>query len=140
MKTILAVVAVTFCLFVAVPASAHHAAEGIVSEEIYAMIEENLAGTPHLDMTLDDLGTMMVVQITVPVSLVDDVIASVAAVLQNIQPDVEAGENFSSGQGGPGSLSIELRYPDPDDPDGLVTIEIIENVGQYLSQVPAETP
>lgn len=34
---------------------AHHAAEGIVDEEIYAMIDEMVADTPHADLVFDDM-------------------------------------------------------------------------------------
>lgn len=35
---------------------AHHPAADIVDPEIYAMIDENVADTPHADMTFDDMG------------------------------------------------------------------------------------
>jgi hypothetical protein len=38
---------------------AHHAAVGTVSDELYDMIEDMLSGTPHEDMTLEDLTTGM---------------------------------------------------------------------------------
>ena len=38
---------------------AHHPAEGIVDEEVYAMIDEMVADTPHAEMTTDDLGAGM---------------------------------------------------------------------------------
>ena len=41
------------------PAYAHHAAEGIVDEEIYDMIDSLVEDTPHAAMTLDDLGGRM---------------------------------------------------------------------------------
>ena len=37
---------------------AHHPAEAIVDPEIYAMIDENVADTPHADLVLDDMGNM----------------------------------------------------------------------------------
>jgi hypothetical protein len=48
--------ALFFAIFV-VPVWAHHAAEGIVSDEIWAMIDGNLEAvdSPHLDLTLDDI-------------------------------------------------------------------------------------
>lgn len=48
--------ALFFTVFVA-PVWAHHAAEGIVSDEIWLMIDQNLedVDSPHLDMDLDDL-------------------------------------------------------------------------------------
>lgn len=43
-------------LIMVVPVFAHHAAEGIVDEEIYEMIDTMVADTPHGELTLDDLG------------------------------------------------------------------------------------
>lgn len=42
------------------PALAHHLAEDVVDEEIYAMIDAAVADTPHAEMTLEDLGGGMV--------------------------------------------------------------------------------
>ena len=39
-------------------AFAHHPAADIVDPEIYAMIDENVADTPHADLTFDDMGGM----------------------------------------------------------------------------------
>jgi hypothetical protein len=47
-------------------AFAHHAADGIVDDEIYEQIDVLLEATPHADMTLDDLAsgsTTMVIEI-----------------------------------------------------------------------------
>jgi hypothetical protein len=40
----------------AMPVFAHHAAEGIVDEEIYEMIDTMVADTPHADLIFDDMG------------------------------------------------------------------------------------
>ena len=56
MKKLVALVAVSLVLTVAAVAVAHHAAAGIVDEDIYAMIDALVADTPHGEMTLDDLG------------------------------------------------------------------------------------
>ncbi|TNF35307.1 MAG: hypothetical protein EP315_06105 [Gammaproteobacteria bacterium] len=40
-------------------AFAHHPAADIVDPEIYAMIDENVADTPHADLTFDDMGSRM---------------------------------------------------------------------------------
>ncbi len=37
-------------------AFAHHPAADIVDPEIYAMIDENVADTPHADLTFDEMG------------------------------------------------------------------------------------
>lgn len=58
MKKILNVLILSFAVF-CFSAFAHHAAEGIVDEETYALIESLVADTPHADMTLEDLGMGM---------------------------------------------------------------------------------
>jgi len=86
MKKILLIAVMAFSLFVAIPAFAHHAAEGIVADDIYEMIEENLAGTPHLDLDLTTMGsgqeTMAVITVTVPESEVDEVLAIITDALK----------------------------------------------------------
>lgn len=37
-------------------AFAHHPAEDIVDPEIYEMIDENVADTPHADLDFSDMG------------------------------------------------------------------------------------
>ena len=53
-KTIFAGVAIM--VLIAMPVFAHHAAEGIVDEEIYEMIDSMVADTPHADLVFDDMG------------------------------------------------------------------------------------
>lgn len=43
-------------LLTAAPVFAHHAAEGIVDDDIYASIDEMVADTPHATMELTDMG------------------------------------------------------------------------------------
>ena len=46
-------IAVIICLTMgATPLFAHHAAEGVVDEEVYEMIDTMIADTPHADMVL----------------------------------------------------------------------------------------
>lgn len=59
MKKSVSLVAVSIVLAVAGLAVAHHAAQGIVDEEIYVMIDELVADTPHGLMDLQDLGQGM---------------------------------------------------------------------------------
>jgi hypothetical protein len=52
----------TSALFMALSgttAFAHHPAADIVDPDIYAMIDENVADTPHADLTFDDMGAAM---------------------------------------------------------------------------------
>ena len=59
MKKLVTLVAVFLVLTAAVAALAHHAAAGIVDEEIYAMIDALVADTPHAVMTLTNPGVGM---------------------------------------------------------------------------------
>jgi hypothetical protein len=121
MRKHLALIATLIPFFVAAPVSAHHMAEGIVADDIYAMIDENLADSPHLDLDLTTIGTMTIVSVTVD----DD---DVAMVLDSISDALEGqGTQVES------SLDVEISAPDADD---LVTITIIERMGQGESQVP----
>lgn len=44
----------------AYPVIAHHAAEDMVDEEIYAMIDALVADTPHATIDFDDIGSGMI--------------------------------------------------------------------------------
>lgn len=87
MERTLQLVVLAIALAGAAVAVAHHAAEGIVDEEIYAMIDALVADTPHAEMTLDDLGpgmteidiTTMTVQSVE--NLVDDGLLTYASML-----------------------------------------------------------
>ena len=62
---------------VAYPVIAHHAAEGIVDEEIYAMIDAMVADTPHADLDFSDMGGgSMQMDITTPVTDLEDLVAA----------------------------------------------------------------
>ena len=41
------------------PVFAHHPAADMVDPEIYSMIDDNVADTPHADLTFDDMGRDM---------------------------------------------------------------------------------
>jgi len=43
-------------LLASAAAFAHHPAADIVDPEIYDMIDESVADTPHADLTFDDMG------------------------------------------------------------------------------------
>lgn len=55
MKNVLKVATIA-SLFVSFAAFAHHPAADIVDPEIYEMIDDNVADTPHADLTFDDMG------------------------------------------------------------------------------------
>ena len=65
------------------PAFAHHAAEGVVDEEVYAMIDELLADSAHSEMTIDDLAYMEITTRTVTQmeNLIDDGLLDYASML-----------------------------------------------------------
>lgn len=48
--------AVVASLLASASAFAHHPAADIVDPEIYAMIDENVADTPHADLDFTDMG------------------------------------------------------------------------------------
>lgn len=60
MKKIFGFTALSLCL-VSSPLWAHHPAEDIVDEDIYAMIDENVADTPHASLVFDDMGTSTII-------------------------------------------------------------------------------
>jgi hypothetical protein len=121
MKKPLATIAMLIPFFVATPASAHHMAEGIVSDDIYAMIDENLEGSPHLDLDLTTIGSMTIVSVTVAEEDVSMVLDTISDALPGQGRQVES------------SLDVNISASDT---DGLVTITIIERMGQGQSQVP----
>jgi len=117
MRKHLALIATLIPFFVAAPVSAHHMAEGIVADDIYAMIDENLADSPHL---LVELPTMTIVTVTVEAEDVATVVDMIADALAGQGTQVES------------SLDVEISLPDA---DGLVTITIEESMGRGQSQV-----
>ena len=58
-KSLTLVVAAALANFLAGPAYAHHPAADIVDEDTYAMIDDNVADTPHADLNLDEQGNAM---------------------------------------------------------------------------------
>jgi len=113
--------AYTGITFSAAPVYAHQLAEGIVADDIYEMIDENLVDSPHLALDLTTIGAMAVVDVTMTAQDLDYVLLSISDALQ--------------GQGTQVESSLEVTISEPDD-DGLVTIEIIERIGKGESQVP----
>ena len=53
------VASLMFFIFACMPVYAHHAAEDMVDEDVYNMIDELVEDTPHADMTLEELGRGM---------------------------------------------------------------------------------
>ena len=68
----------------AVPAFAHHAAEGVVDADVYEMIDELLADSAQAEMTIDDLAYTMDITtrtVTQMENLIDDGLLDYAAML-----------------------------------------------------------
>jgi hypothetical protein len=118
---LVAVGVVALCM--AGPLAAHHAAEGVVSDEIYDAISENLEGTPHVEMDMTTVGTsqdaMNVITVTLPETEVDEVLMSVADALAGQGDMVES------------SLDVEINAADE---FGIVTVTIMEELGAGQSQ------
>lgn len=55
MKSLVKVAVITSML-ASFSAFAHHPAEDIVDEDIYLMIDENVADTPHADLDFSSMG------------------------------------------------------------------------------------
>ena len=64
MTKMLSIATLLLCLTVS-PVLAHHPAEDMVDEEVYAMIDALVADTPHADMVFDDEMGQMTTIITV---------------------------------------------------------------------------
>lgn len=71
MKSALKIVAAAIVFAVAGVVAAHHMAAGIVDDDVYAMIDELVADTPHGDMTLTDLGGGMTEMVIFDVTIRD---------------------------------------------------------------------
>lgn len=82
MKNILATFLLLITIAVAGQSSAHHAAAGIVSDEIWQMIDDLLvaADSPHLDLDFVMMESTIVTSIEVETTMVDDILANVSSV------------------------------------------------------------
>jgi len=129
MKSRYLAAAATIAACMAMPVAAHHMAEGIVNDDIYTMIDENLAGTPHLDIELDVV-SMEVMTVTVPVEDVDDVLQAIADVTNGMGDAVDEDDSRLSS-----AVTVDISLPDT---DGLVTITITENLGTGQSWSPSD--
>ncbi len=101
----------------AFPVFAHHAAEGIVDEEVYEMIDSLLADTPHAEMSIDDIANGMTDVTTTTITtrtinqmenMIEDGLLDYAAMLDG---EVEVSITFSS--------------------DGYVTMTITQTESMY---------
>lgn len=129
MKKLLGLSVAAAACFLTLPATAHHMAEGIVSDEIYEMIDENLVDLPHLDLDLSTIGsghqTMRVVTVTVE----EEDVAEVLEIIGDALPGSLTGFGYQRES----SIDVYISAPDEEE---LVTIIVRENIGQGESQIP----
>lgn len=95
-------------------ASAHHAAEGIISDELWQMIDDLLeaADSPHLDLDFTMMDNTVITTVEVDTAMVNDVLAAISSVNN-------------------GRLMVATQNTDP----GLTEIIIVEPVGFGESQI-----
>lgn len=147
MKSTVMISALLLASLLAGPAWSHHAAEGIISDDVWQMIDDNLEAvdSPHLDIDFDDvMGSMRVVEdddgdmylvsgITVYPEDVDDYMAVIEVTLEEAKT-VPSGDT-SSGTASTAFIDIVDRD------DGFVDILLYEPIGNGKSQaVPVSTP
>jgi hypothetical protein len=146
MKIIITHIAAAAALFLAIPALSHHMAEGIVTDELYLMIEENLilVDSPHLDADLSTIGTesdmTRVLTVTVTSGYEAEVIQEYAdlmgeAARQSTQQSLVDRGALTSTQESSYSIEISEPFTTPSGEE-LVTVTIEEDIGQGESQVP----
>lgn len=141
------------------PAAAwsHHAAKGIVADEIWSMIDQNLqdADSPHLDIDLSDPGNLnmtietsddgLFIVSTVNVDFLDDANSQQALDIINTE-FADAFDTTISGMGQipSGTIGCDVLALVDDDQDGYVeyaVISIAEPIGRGASQdIPTDTP
>ncbi len=114
MKNLLAALLVSTAFLFSTNAFSHHAAEGIVSDDIWQMVDDLLeaADSPHLDLDFTLMDSTVVTTIELETSMVNDVIAAIET-LNN------------------GNLMVSTTTTDP----GLTLITIVESVGNGESQI-----
>lgn len=131
---------------------AHHAAEGIVADDIWYMIDSNLEGSPHLDIDFTDpsnlnmdidtsTGRTFLVS-TMRVDFIDDEVDSIEAMILIDIYFEDAFDTTVSGMGqipsGTISYTVDALVDDSDPVDGYIDyaiISIMEPIGQGESQV-----
>ena len=163
MKRLMVVIAVFFTMFFVAPTWSHHPAEGIVSEDIWQMVDDQLteADSPHLSIDFDDvmdsMDTVMdsdgrnlaVTTITVFITdddddgvTLEDYTREIDVIVDSIEEAIAEASGVPSASGttenrtAPTS-SYEVLPIDPDDLGGEVVVTYInlyEPVGSGESQ------
>lgn len=133
-------------LMFAAPVWAHHAAEGIISDDVWQMIDDNLTivDSPHLTIEFDDIMNSMRVgedpdddgslfllsSITVLVEDVDDYMAVVEEVMNLILENPGDDSRIPDGITSSGK-SRTLDWDLVDNQDGTVDIVLQEPIGGF---------
>jgi hypothetical protein len=114
MKNFLASLILMTSAITANTASAHHMAEGIVSDDIWQMIDDLLvaADSPHLDLDFTTMGTAIITTVEVDSSMAADILMAIAG-LNN------------------GRLLVATQATEA----GMTAITIVETIGSGESQV-----
>ena len=94
--------------------SAHHMAEGIVSDDIWQMVDDLLEAvdSPHLDLDFSLMDNAIITTMEVDTAMVNEVIAAI--------------ETLNNGR-----LLVSTTTSEPD----LTLITIVETIGQGESQI-----
>ena len=136
-----------FALLLLAPVWSHHPAEGIISDDVWQMIDENLedADSPHLNIDFDDvMGSMrvsedsdrgslfLVTSATVPIADLDEYVVVIEEVLAGMDEVAQAPSGLSN-NGNANTLSYEVI----DLEDGFAEILLYEPIGAVKSQLPS---
>jgi hypothetical protein len=130
------------------PAWSHHPAEGIVSDAVWDMIDENLelVDSPHLNIDFDDvMGSMrvsedsergslfLVTSATVLMEDVDDYVVQVELAIDAVLADLGEAGVVPPGLSNSGNANT-LSYTVIDLEDGYAEIVLFEPIGAVSSQ------
>ena len=114
MKNLLAALLVATAFFFSANSYAHHMAEGIISDDLWQMIDDLLeaADSPHLDLDFELMDNAIITTMEVDTSMVNDIVAVI--------------ETLNNGR-----LLVSTTTTEP----GLTLITIVETIGNGESQV-----
>jgi hypothetical protein len=114
MKRMLASLMLISPLLYTAQAQAHHPAEDIISDELWQMIDDQLASvdSPHLDLDFTMMDSVIVTTIEVETDLVDEVLTDISSINH-------------------GRLMLSTQPTDP----GLTEIIVVEPVGSGESRI-----
>ena len=140
MKRLMIVSLISLAMLFIAPAWSHHPAEGIVSDEIWQMVDDLLveADSPHLDLVFDDMGQPLLVTSIVVEN--EDVDAFMADINEGID-EIISSENTREMNSVPSDQSTRENNRNsavsivPEDlGDGTTQISIYEPIGS--GQIP----